>query len=172
MKNRLMILALAVTVLATVLLGCAKQEENPTTEPDTTVSETTTQEETTAKSPGEALSEGALRPVPRCVKAPPISARPPLVPGRPYPAPWNKTKKKGLVHQNKSFFYTGRRHHINGSLGVIIRKIRFRQYPGCCGFGGSPSARPGNSIPGAAAQFSSFRSPCPCKYASSCRLAS
>lgn len=29
MKNRLMILALAVTVLATVLLGCAKQEENP-----------------------------------------------------------------------------------------------------------------------------------------------
>ena len=59
MKNRLMILALAVTVLATVLLGCAKQEENPTTEPDTTVSETTTQEETTAKSPGEALSEGA-----------------------------------------------------------------------------------------------------------------
>ena len=32
MKNRLMILALAVTVLATVLLGCAKQEENPTTE--------------------------------------------------------------------------------------------------------------------------------------------
>ena len=43
MKNRLMILALAVTVLATVLLGCAKQEENPTT----------------AKSPGEALSEGA-----------------------------------------------------------------------------------------------------------------
>ena len=48
MKNRLMILALAVTVLATVLLGCAKQEENPTT-----------QEETTAKSPGEALSEGA-----------------------------------------------------------------------------------------------------------------
>ena len=52
MKNRLMILALAVTVLATVLLGCAKQEENPTTEPDTTVSETTT-------SPGEALSEGA-----------------------------------------------------------------------------------------------------------------
>ncbi|OKZ76822.1 MAG: hypothetical protein BHV98_07655 [Clostridium sp. CAG:217_53_7] len=59
MKNRLMILALAVTVLATVLLGCAKQEENPTTEPDTIVSETTTQEETTAKSPGEALSEGA-----------------------------------------------------------------------------------------------------------------
>ena len=59
MKNRLMILALAVTVLATVLLGCAKQEENPTTEPDTTVSETTTREETTAKSPGEALSEGA-----------------------------------------------------------------------------------------------------------------
>lgn len=59
MKNRLMILALAVTVLATVLLGCAKQEKNPTTEPDTTVSETTTQEETTAKSPGEALSEGA-----------------------------------------------------------------------------------------------------------------
>ena len=56
MKNRLMILALAVTVLATVLLGCAKQEENPTTEPNTTVSETTTQEETTAKSPGEALS--------------------------------------------------------------------------------------------------------------------
>ena len=53
MKNRLMILALAVTVLATV---------------------------------------------------PPISARPPLVPGRPYPVPWNKTKKKGLVHQNKSFF--------------------------------------------------------------------
>ena len=53
MKNRLMILALAVTVLATVLLGCAKQEENPTTEPDTTV------RETTAKSPGEALSEGA-----------------------------------------------------------------------------------------------------------------
>ena len=51
MKNRLMILALAVTVLATVLLGCAKQ--------DTIVSETTTQEETTAKSPGEALSEGA-----------------------------------------------------------------------------------------------------------------
>ena len=48
MKNRLMILALAVTVLATVLLGCAKQEKNPTTEPDTT-----------AKSPGEALSEGA-----------------------------------------------------------------------------------------------------------------
>ena len=38
---------------------CAKQEKNPTTEPDTTVSETTTQEETTAKSPGEALSEGA-----------------------------------------------------------------------------------------------------------------
>ena len=35
MKNRLMILALAVTVLATVLLGCAKQEENPTTEPNT-----------------------------------------------------------------------------------------------------------------------------------------
>ena len=33
MKNRLMILALAVTVLATVLLGCAKQEKNPTTEP-------------------------------------------------------------------------------------------------------------------------------------------
>ena len=59
MKNRLMILALAVTVLATVLLGCAKQEENPTTEPDTTVRETTTREETTAKSPGEALSEGA-----------------------------------------------------------------------------------------------------------------
>ena len=29
MKNRLMILALAVTVLATVLLGCAKQEKNP-----------------------------------------------------------------------------------------------------------------------------------------------
>ena len=57
MKNRLMILALAVTVLATVLLGCAKQEENPTTEPDTTVSETTTREETTAKNPGEALSE-------------------------------------------------------------------------------------------------------------------
>lgn len=51
MKNRLMILALAVTVLATVLLGCAKQEENPTTEPDTTVSETTTREETTAKIP-------------------------------------------------------------------------------------------------------------------------
>lgn len=51
MKNRLMILALAVTVLATVLPGCAKQEENPTTEPDTTVSETTTQEETTAKAP-------------------------------------------------------------------------------------------------------------------------
>ena len=48
MKNRLMILALAVTVLATVLLGCAKQEKK-----------TTTQEETTAKSPGEALSEGA-----------------------------------------------------------------------------------------------------------------
>ena len=59
MKNRLMILALAVTVLATVLLGCAKQEENPTTEPDTTVSETTTREETTAKNPGEALSEDA-----------------------------------------------------------------------------------------------------------------
>ena len=29
MKNRLMILALAVTVLATVLLGCAKQEKTP-----------------------------------------------------------------------------------------------------------------------------------------------
>ena len=44
MKNRLMILALAVTVLASVLLGCAKQKED-TTQPNTTVSETTTQEE-------------------------------------------------------------------------------------------------------------------------------
>ncbi len=60
MKNRLMILALAVTVLASVLLGCAKQEENPTTEPNTTVSDTTAaREETTMESPGEALSEGA-----------------------------------------------------------------------------------------------------------------
>ncbi len=107
MKNRLMILALAVTVLATVLLGCAKQEKNPTTEPNTTVSETTTQEETTAKSPGEALSEGASEAGPRCVKAPPISARPPLVPGRPYPVPWNKTKKrKDLFIRTSPFFYT------------------------------------------------------------------
>ena len=51
MKNRLMILALAVTVLATVLLGCAKQEENPTTEPDTAVSETTTQGKPQQKAP-------------------------------------------------------------------------------------------------------------------------
>ena len=58
MKNRLMILALAVTVLATVLLGCAKQEENPTTEPDTTVSETTTREETTSEADSK-VREGA-----------------------------------------------------------------------------------------------------------------
>ena len=104
MKNRLMILALAVTVLATVLLGCAKQEENPTTEPNTTVSETTTQEETTAKSPGEALSEAHRRPAPRCVKAPPILARPPLVPGRPYPVPWNKTKKERTCSSEQVLF--------------------------------------------------------------------
>lgn len=104
MKNRLMILALAVTVLATVLLGCAKQEENSTTEPDTTVSETTTQEETTAKSPGEALSEGASEAGPRCVKAPPILARPLLVPGRPYPVPWNKTKKERTCSSEQVLF--------------------------------------------------------------------
>ena len=151
MKNRLMILALAVTVLATVLLGCAKQEENPTTEPDTIVSETTTQEETTAKSPGEALSEGASEA--------------------------GSKVREGATDLSEAASRAGetvsrRRRRVSGSLGVIIRKIRFRQYPGCCGFGGLPSARPGNSNPGAAAQFSSYRSPCPCKCASSCRLAS
>ena len=60
MKNRLMILALAVTVLATVLLGCAKQEKNPTTEPDTTVSETTTQEEPQQKSPRRGTERGRI----------------------------------------------------------------------------------------------------------------
>lgn len=60
MKNRLMILALAVTVLATVLLGCAKQEKNPTTEPDTTISETTTQEETTAKRSRRGAERGRI----------------------------------------------------------------------------------------------------------------
>ena len=107
MKNRLMILALAVTVLATVLLGCAKQEKNPTTEPDTTISETTTQEETTAKSPGEALSEGAseagskVREGATDLSEARLSCR-----GDRIPCPGIKRKRKGLVHQNKSFFYT------------------------------------------------------------------
>lgn len=60
MKNKWMILALAVTVLASVLLGCAKQEKEPPTEPSAAVTETTAAPtETTKKTPGEALSEGA-----------------------------------------------------------------------------------------------------------------
>ena len=106
MKNRLMILALAVTVLATVLLGCAKQEKNPTTEPNTTVSETTTQEETTAKSPGEALSEGASEAGPRCVKATDLSEAASRAGGDRIPCPGIKRKKERTCSSEQVLFYT------------------------------------------------------------------
>lgn len=106
MKNRLMILALAVTVLATVLLGCAKQEENPTTEPDTTVSETTTREETTTKSPGEALSEGASEAGSKVREGATDLSEAASRAGRPYPVPWNKTKKRRTCSSEQVLFYT------------------------------------------------------------------